>query len=88
MKETSRGKKINVSFIIKYYVHRYIRITPPYMVMVFISLTLTKYIGSGPFYPPEGFEPSECKYNWWHNLLYINNLYDPFKMVFFSKFNL
>ena len=61
----------------KYYLHRYIRLTPPLIIIILISLNLTKYMGSGPFYPANGFEPLGCRTNWYYNLLYINNLFDP-----------
>lgn len=43
------------------------------MIVVMISATLTKYLGSGPAYPVNGFEYNSCKDTWWANLLYINN---------------
>jgi peptidoglycan/LPS O-acetylase OafA/YrhL len=58
MKEASRRDVFSVKFIIKYYVHRYIRLTPPLMIMVMISLNLSKYFGSGPFFVPTGQEIS------------------------------
>jgi len=51
------------------------------MMMVLISATLTKYLGSGPFFPPNGFELDECRQSWWTNLLYVNNLVETDKMV-------
>ena len=51
MKETTKEGVLTFGFMIKYYVHRYIRLAPPLMIMLMISLTLTKYLGSGPFYP-------------------------------------
>lgn len=80
LKEVTKGQKITFSFILKYYIHRYIRLTPPLLIMILISLTLSKYFGSGPFYPKEGFETEGCKYNWWTNLLYVNNIVEPQKM--------
>ncbi len=80
LKEVTKGQKITFGFILKYYIHRYIRLTPPLLIMILISLTLSKYFGSGPFYPKEGFETEGCKYNWWTNLLYVNNIVEPQKM--------
>jgi hypothetical protein len=45
------------------------------MLAMMISVYLSAYFGSGPIYPPMGFEPSVCRTKWWINALYINNLY-------------
>lgn len=68
--------------MIKFYVHRLWRITPPYMLVVMVSGCLTQYWATGPSYPTqEGLDPN-CKANWWTNLLYINNLVNIDKMCF------
>jgi peptidoglycan/LPS O-acetylase OafA/YrhL len=46
------------------------------------SALLTPYIGSGPFYPSNGFEIDQCRSTWWQNALYINNFFKPSKMCF------
>jgi hypothetical protein len=58
-----------------------IRLSPPYWLMLLFSSTLTKYLGSGPMFPIDGFESSNCASNWWYNLLYINNFGDPNQSV-------
>ncbi|XP_071955724.1 nose resistant to fluoxetine protein 6-like [Antedon mediterranea] len=66
-----------------FYVHRYLRLTPIYMLVIFMFTTLTPYFGTGAFYTfafdpePVGVESqvSLCQKYWWTNLLYINNLY-------------
>ncbi|XP_071955988.1 nose resistant to fluoxetine protein 6-like [Antedon mediterranea] len=67
-----------------FYVHRYLRLTPVYMMVIFIFTTLTPYFANGPLYqsvfdpnPPPGVESQAtyCQKYWWTNLLYINNLY-------------
>lgn len=50
------------------------------MLTMMFSATLTKYLGSGPFYPQTGFEVDQCE-SWWTNLLYINNFVKTDKMV-------
>ncbi|XP_033118096.1 nose resistant to fluoxetine protein 6-like [Anneissia japonica] len=69
---------------VMFYVHRYLRLTPVYMLVIFIFTTLTPYFATGPFYsylfdpnPAPGVETqiTYCQDYWWTNLLYINNLY-------------
>ena len=62
-----------------YYIHRYLRLTPTYMFVLFFAMFLTRHLADGPFmalYDP--FKEACSKY-WWTNLLYINNFY-PWKM--------
>lgn len=42
------------------------------MLVIMVSACLTPYLGSGPNFPKDGYEPL-CKNYWWYNLLYINN---------------
>ncbi|XP_033118022.1 nose resistant to fluoxetine protein 6-like [Anneissia japonica] len=69
---------------VMFYVHRYLRLTPVYMLVIFIYATLTPYFSTGPFYsivfdpnPAPGInsQTTLCQDYWWTNLLYINNLY-------------
>jgi hypothetical protein len=64
-----KNTKITVSFILKYYFHRLWRITPPYMLVLFFSASLTRYLGDGPLFPASGYEIDYCKENWWTNVL-------------------
>ena len=50
------------------------------LLMLMISLNLSKYFGSGPFYPKDGFESMYCKNTWWTNALFVNNFVDESKM--------
>ncbi|XP_035216417.1 nose resistant to fluoxetine protein 6-like isoform X2 [Stegodyphus dumicola] len=52
--------------------HRIIRITPVYLFLLGFNILIFKYLGSGPFWG-EAANVTECKKNWWWNLLYINN---------------
>jgi len=82
MKESEKANNIiRFGFIFKYYIHRFWRITPPYMIIVMISACLTKYFGNGPFFAPDGFEINQCRESWWTNLLYVNNLVRTEKLV-------
>ncbi|XP_033118071.1 nose resistant to fluoxetine protein 6-like [Anneissia japonica] len=69
---------------VMFYVHRYLRLTPVYMLVIFIFTTLTPYFATGPLYsyifdpnPAPGVDTqiTLCQDYWWTNLLYINNLY-------------
>ncbi|XP_033118021.1 nose resistant to fluoxetine protein 6-like [Anneissia japonica] len=69
---------------VMFYVHRYLRLTPVYMLVIFFFATLTPYLATGPIYsivfdpnPAPGIENqlTYCQDYWWTNLLYINNLY-------------
>ncbi|XP_052221340.1 nose resistant to fluoxetine protein 6-like isoform X1 [Dreissena polymorpha] len=62
-----------------YYFHRIWRLTPPYMLVMFVYTSLSKHWGHGPFWPQNGFDSNDCN-TWWMNLLYINNFQDSQKM--------
>ena len=61
--------------MIRYYIHRYLRLTPSLILVMFVSVYLTPYFGRGPLYPiQQGFEPEKCREgNWWSAFLYIGN---------------
>ncbi|XP_033609915.1 nose resistant to fluoxetine protein 6-like [Cryptotermes secundus] len=60
-----------------FYVHRYIRLTPPYAIVILINATLYRYVGSGPLLPASANQMAEnCQSNWWTNIIYINNYFD------------
>ncbi len=67
--------------ILMFYVHRYIRLTPTYAILVGISATLVSYAGNGPLWFLIEAAEENCRKNWWTNLLYINNLYKTDQMV-------
>ena len=46
--------KISFRLMLKYYVHRIWRLSPPYFICLLISANLSPYFGIGPLYPPEG----------------------------------
>ncbi|CAL1287085.1 unnamed protein product [Larinioides sclopetarius] len=69
LKEADR-KNGRISWLY-FYVHRFWRLTPAYMVVVFFYIFVFKYMGSGPFW-----EDNHCDAyhgSWWKYLLYINN---------------
>ncbi len=79
-----QNKPITFGLMAKYYLHRIWRITPAYMLVLFFSIALSRYLGDGPFYPKNGFEINFCRDTWWTNLL-VNQ---SFKVLFYrNKFN-
>lgn len=57
------------------YLHRYLRLTPPYALVILTITGLYKYCGQGPLWPDQGTpDIINCENHWWTNLLYINNL--------------
>ncbi|KAF1753161.1 hypothetical protein GCK72_019717 [Caenorhabditis remanei] len=62
-----------------FYVHRYLRLTPPYMIFLGFYIVYSEYI-QGPV-AAVGlnagiYAVESCKKTWWRNLLYINNFGD------------
>ena len=70
-----RKKQLSLRLMLFYYIHRYVRLTPSFILVVFVSIYLTPYFGRGPLYPiQQGFEPAKCRAgNWWTAFLYIGN---------------
>lgn len=76
LKEADRKNgKINWIY---FYVHRFWRLTPAYMVVVFFYTFVFKYMGSGPFWDDKHCDASHG--DWWKYLLYINNFIPINKM--------
>ncbi|XP_046394956.1 O-acyltransferase like protein-like [Ischnura elegans] len=71
LRERDRGVSFNP---ILFYLHRILRLTPPYAVVVFFYATLLYRLGSGPAWDTlVGYNAKTCRLNWWTNLLYVNN---------------
>ncbi|XP_029656584.2 nose resistant to fluoxetine protein 6 [Octopus sinensis] len=66
----ANGGKMNWFY---FYIHRFWRLTPPYMLLMMLYIPLFRYMGHGPFWPPQGLEKDFCKNSWYYNLFYINN---------------
>ncbi|GFT15063.1 hypothetical protein NPIL_496971 [Nephila pilipes] len=56
---------------LSFYIHRYIRLTPVYMIVLGFYTTLMASLGSGPLWILK--DDPNCIANWWWNALYINN---------------
>ncbi|XP_033214112.1 O-acyltransferase like protein-like [Belonocnema kinseyi] len=72
LKEMSTGKKFNV---FAFYVHRYIRLTPPVVALLVFAIFIIPLMGSGPRWEEFGriFFGDKCIEKWWSFLLYTNN---------------
>ncbi|CAF4435367.1 unnamed protein product [Rotaria sp. Silwood2] len=65
-------EKLTFRLFILYYIHRYIRLTPTFVLVILVSINLTPYFGRGPLYPSkQGFEPDGCS----HRVCLIFHLY-------------
>ena len=69
-KNRSHGKPVmNTRFFLLYYIHRYFRLTPTFMLVILVSVNLSSYFGRGPLFPiVQGFEPYGCRQYWWTTL--------------------
>ncbi|KAL3861391.1 hypothetical protein ACJMK2_007426, partial [Sinanodonta woodiana] len=61
---------------LKFYLGRYFKFTPAYMLVLALFSILYVYIGHGPLWPEKIIVGDKCRENWWHNLLYVNNFLD------------
>lgn len=78
LKELKRkeGKIKWLPFMAKFYFHRYWRLTPSLMLLMFVYVPLFPYLSDGPFWSEKGLEPGQCNKTWWYNMLYINNFFN------------
>lgn len=57
-----------------FYLHRFIRLTPLFGASILFSMSLLRFLGSGPFLPTMlHFSHGECERYWWSTLLFIQN---------------
>ncbi|CAG4933600.1 unnamed protein product [Colias eurytheme] len=56
---------------------RWLRLTPPYAVVLAFTSTWLRYAGSGPFWKRVVNDAvDDCRQSWWSHLIYINNYYN------------
>ena len=75
LKEYEKKRSINFMAPFFSYLHRYIRLTPAYALLMLIYSTLFLHLGTGPKFGSLENEVFACHEQWWKNLLYINNLF-------------
>jgi peptidoglycan/LPS O-acetylase OafA/YrhL len=76
VREVEKKGGLSFRLMVLYYVHRYIRLTPAFLLMILVSINLTPYFGHGPSYPSAvGFEAPDCRsHDWWTSIVYVGNL--------------
>ncbi|KAL1488454.1 hypothetical protein ABEB36_014925 [Hypothenemus hampei] len=80
-----KGSKKGVNLLL-FYVHRIIRMSPTYAVILFFYCTIFIKLGTGPFWQERvGVEQERCLSSWWANLLYINNYVNTDKICMFQS---
>lgn len=79
--EESSGRKFGISSAISLTLLRYMRLTPPYALVIALAFVFP-LTSSGPLWR-ETTEPivNSCYTSWWTNLLYINNFYMTDRLV-------
>ncbi|CAG7819852.1 unnamed protein product [Allacma fusca] len=72
LKELDKTKgKLNYPLFV---IHRYLRLTPTYLILMGVMATILPYFGNGPLWYMMEAESKGCQDFWWHNVLYVNNL--------------
>lgn len=68
---TCRKGKINIPLL---YFHRFLRLTPLLAVAVLLTMSLVRYMGSGPIWPMLiDMQREICEEEWYTTLSYIQN---------------
>lgn len=74
--------------VLSLYWHRYLRITPLLAVTILVTMSLFRFIGSGPFWPYLiWFLVGHCEEHWWSTLLHIQNYENKAGTVRFEIFS-
>jgi hypothetical protein len=81
IREVKKKEKLSFHFLFLYYIHRYIRLTPTFLLIILVRINLTPYFAQGPVYPSQtGLESDDCRSGlWWTSVLYVGNLYKSTK---------
>ncbi|XP_038214642.1 nose resistant to fluoxetine protein 6-like [Zerene cesonia] len=73
----SETKTLNWLEIPKRFGIRWLRLTPPYVVVLAFTSTWLRYAGSGPFWKRVVNDAvNDCRQSWWSHLIYVNNYYN------------
>ncbi|XP_044739778.1 nose resistant to fluoxetine protein 6-like [Chrysoperla carnea] len=75
----SRARKIPFNIPL-FYIHRYLRVTPPFAALVILYITFYMKLGSGPIWESNNqILQDSCKEYWWSSVLHIQNFVNPNK---------
>ncbi|PVD35697.1 hypothetical protein C0Q70_02660 [Pomacea canaliculata] len=80
LRQAQKAGGITCRNMILYYVHRFWRLTPLYMVAIIFYAGIMPYLMSGPYDNSQTIALQNCKKYWWANILYVNNLVDIAKL--------
>ena len=75
LKELEKQKGGNAKFWTMFYVHRYIRLTGAFAIMIGLTATLLRQFATGPQSYFVDNEVYACQQSWWIGLLYVNNIW-------------
>jgi len=64
----------HIVIFIMYYVHRYLRLTITYALIMGVVIAVLPYIYYGPAWYTISYSADNCKDYWWRHFLYINTL--------------
>ncbi|KAF5285094.1 hypothetical protein FQA39_LY16783 [Lamprigera yunnana] len=59
--------------IIKFYINRYLRLTPTLAVIILVCVAFVTYLGVGPMLITQNISSMNCRRYWWSALLYVQN---------------
>ncbi|XP_058797503.1 nose resistant to fluoxetine protein 6-like [Phymastichus coffea] len=77
-KEMPKKKRFNVPM---YYLHRYVRLTPPVIALVVFAIVFVPKLGSGAQWDATlNFILGSCRTKWWPQLVYLQNFVEKDKM--------
>ena len=79
LKELDRAGKNPVKHtvtLIMYYLHRYLRLTIPYVLIMGVIISVLPFVYHGPGWNGIVLESESCQKYWWKHFLYIQTLVD------------
>ena len=71
-----RSTKKHTVTLVMYYVHRYLRLTIPYLLIMGVVIAVAPYTSYGPGWEGIVMESDSCRKHWWKHLLYVQTLLD------------
>ncbi|XP_014288493.1 nose resistant to fluoxetine protein 6 isoform X2 [Halyomorpha halys] len=75
---TAKTKRYTVKDVINGYIHRYLRLTPAYLMMIAFTATWLYRLRDGPLWDRfVGDYKDACRQTYWANIIYLNNYLEP-----------